>query len=132
MKLFFDENFSPRMVAGLHQLHKGKRDGDEISSITDFLGKGVADEIWIPWVASEKGVAFTQDLNIHRQRHQWKLCQAHQVSIVFVQTPKNGRYSYWDLVKWFIKDWDKLLQEFDRGRTGTCWRFKPKSLSRMY
>lgn len=128
MKFFFDENFSQYLVKGLNTLQEGRHDGNQLEFIPDILGRGVSDEEWIPWVADQSGIAFTQDTNIRRQRLQWQLCQKHGLSIVFVKPPKKGRYIYWDYVKWFVKDWDRLVRNLSIHPSSGGWEFRPNSL----
>ena len=59
-----------------------------VASVKDEFGRGAVDEVWIPGVASQHGVALTQDLNIHRVRAQWELCKANKIGIFFFKPPR--------------------------------------------
>lgn len=110
MKIYFDENFSPRLVEGLKAFQAGvPKEGIEVHSIAEAFGKGTPDEVWIPKVAQQHGVVVTQDLNIHRKRHQWQLCQHYKIAIVFVQPPKKG-WSYWFIIQLIVKLWKEITE----------------------
>ena len=110
MRIYFDENFSPHLVAGIRAIQGGLRSEDVVvSSVEDEFGRGVADEVWIPGLASRHGVALTQDLNIHRVRAQWELCKANKIGIFFFKPPKKSRaWSYWEIVQLVIRHWPEI------------------------
>jgi hypothetical protein len=73
------------------------------------FGRGAADEVWIPGVASRHGVALTQDLNIHRVRAQWELCKANKIGIFFFKPPKKSKaWSYWEIAQLVIRHWPEI------------------------
>jgi hypothetical protein len=111
MKIYFDENFSLRLVEGLRAFQAGvPHEGIEVLSIAETFGKGTPDEEWIPKVAQQHGVAITQDWNIHRKRHQWELCQKYKIVIIFVQPPKKG-WSYWFIIQLIVKLWKEITEQ---------------------
>jgi predicted nuclease of predicted toxin-antitoxin system len=110
MKIYFDENFSPRLVEGLRAFQKGTpNEGVEVLSIAETFGRGTADEEWIPKVAQQHAVVITQDLNIHRRNHQWALCQQYKIGIIFFQPPKKG-WSYWAIIQLAVKLWKEVTK----------------------
>lgn len=52
----------------------------------------------------------TQDINIHRRRHQWELCQHYKIAIVFVQPPKKG-WGYWAIIQLIVKLWKEITDQ---------------------
>lgn len=101
--------FSPRLVEGLRAFQSGVAGNDvEVLSIAEAFGKGTPDEIWIPKVAQQHGIAITQDLNIHRMRHQWQLCERYKIGIIFVQPPKKG-WNYWSIIQLVVKLWCEVV-----------------------
>ena len=65
MRIYFDENFSPSLVAGMQKIQDGRKSEEfSVHSVKDEFGKGASDEEWIPKIASEHGCVITQDLNI--------------------------------------------------------------------
>jgi hypothetical protein len=53
MRIYFDENFSPHLVAGIRAIQDGRRSEDvTVVSVEDEFGRGAADEVWFPaWPA---------------------------------------------------------------------------------
>lgn len=108
MRVYFDENFSPALIEGLHRIQAGRPSEDVVvCSLKEEFGQGTPDEEWIPAVARRHGVVITQDTNIHRTRAQWSLCQTNKVGVIFVRPPKKG-WSYWDIVKLIIRWWPEI------------------------
>lgn len=92
MRIYFDENFSPHLVAGMQAIQNGRRSEEVIvESVDKEFGRGAKDEDWIPSIATRHGVALTQDLNIHRLRAQWELCTANKIGIFFFKPPKKPK-----------------------------------------
>ena len=99
MRIYFDENFSPHLVAGMQAFQNNRRSEDvTVFWMVDEFGRGAPDETWIPAVAKVHGVALTQDTNIHRTRAQWELCKANKIGIFFFKPSKDG-WSYWGLIE---------------------------------
>jgi len=108
MKIYFDENFSPHFIRGLTLIQEGRpNEGIEIKSIKEEFGRGTSDEIWIPKVAQQHGIAITQDTNIERLNHQWALCEHYKLGWIFVQPPKKC-WGYWIVVQLMVKHWTKI------------------------
>ena len=61
MRIYFDENFSPSLVAGIQKLQDGRKsDGITVHSVIDEFGRGAPDDEWIPGIASQHGCVITQ------------------------------------------------------------------------
>ncbi len=117
MRIYFDENFSPHLVEGIRQLQDGRKsEGGSVCSLKEEFGAGAADEVWIPSVASRHGVAITQDVNIHRTRAQWELCQANKIGVFFFKTPKKQGWSYWQIVQLVIRQWPEIKRLTEESR----------------
>ena len=109
MRIYFDENFSPHLVAGIRAIQGGLRSEDVVvASVKDEFGRGAVDEVWIPGVASQHGVALTQDLNIHRVRAQWELCKANKIGIFFFKPPRKKAWSYWEIAQLVMRHWPEI------------------------
>ena len=110
MRIYFDENFSPHLVAGIRAIQEGRRSEDvTVASVEDEFGRGAADEVWIPGVASRHGVALTQDLNIHRVRAQWELCKANKIGVFFFKPPRKSKaWSYWEIAQLVMRHWPEI------------------------
>ena len=110
MRIYFDENFSPHLVAGMQAFQNNRRSEDvTVLSVVEDFGRGTADETWIPAVAKVHGVALTQDVNIHRTRAQAALCQANKIGVFFFKPPKDG-WSYWRLVQLVVRLWPDIAR----------------------
>jgi len=108
MRIYFDENFSPHLINGFAALQCGRASEDvQVLSIAIEFGRGCEDEVWIPAVAQQHGVAITQDTNIHRTRAQWALCQANKIGVFFFKPPKSG-WNYWEIVNLTFKWWPEI------------------------
>ena len=110
MRIYFDENFSPHLVAGIRAIQGGLRSEDVVvASVKDEFGRGAVDEVWIPGVASQHGVALTQDLNIHRVRAQWELCKANKIGIFFFNPSRKSKaWSYWEIAQLVMRHWPEI------------------------
>ena len=110
MRIYFDENFSPHLVAGIRAIQDGRRSEDvAVASVEDEFDRGAADELWITGVASRHGVALTQDLNIHRVRAQWELCKANKIGVFFFKPPKKSKARrYWEIAQLVIRHWPEI------------------------
>jgi hypothetical protein len=114
MRIYFDENFSPNLVAGMQALQDGRKaEGFSVHSVKDDFGRGALDEKWIPGIASEHGCVITQDLDINRTRAQWRLCQHNKIGIFFLKPPKKG-WNYWTIVNLVVTSWSRI-QEITKG-----------------
>ena len=108
MRIYFDENFSPSLVAGIQKLQDGRKsDGITVHSVIDEFGRGAPDEKWIPGIASQHGCVITQDLNINRMRAQWDLCNQNKIGIFFLKPPKRG-WDYWTIVNLVVTSWTRI------------------------
>lgn len=110
MRIYFDENFSQHLAAGLRQVQDG-RPGENVSVIwgPDEFGRGAADEEWIPKVAAKHGIIFTQDANIYRLQAQWEICQENKVGMFFLKLPQGG-WGYWQIVEEVVRRWREVKE----------------------
>lgn len=117
MRIYFDENFSPHLVEGIRQIQEGRKSEDvSVCSVSEEFGRGVDDEVWIPGIARRHGVAITQDVNIHRTRAQWELCQVNKIGVFFFKPPKKEGWSYWQIVQLAIRHWPEIKQLTEQSR----------------
>jgi len=113
MRIYFDENFSPHLVAGIRAFQSARRSEDTVvCSVEEEFSRGAPDELWIPGIATRHGVAITQDLNIHRTRAQWELCKSNKIGIFFFKPPrKTMAWNYWDIVQLVVRYWPELKRQ---------------------
>ena len=125
-KIYIDENMPRQLAHGLHTLQQPQnlKDGLEIEvlSIADVFGKGTQDEDWIPRVGAEKGIVITQDSRIQSQKHQRKLYIENGVGILFLNPPSKNGFSYWDMVKKIIEEWDNINTIVKKNKTPFAYR----------
>lgn len=108
MRIYFDENFSHRIAAGMREFQAARRtDAVEVIWNPDEFGRGAADEDWIPKVASKQGIILTQDLYIHRTKAQWELCQRNKVGVFFFKPPRGG-WDHWIIVREVVNRWEEI------------------------
>lgn len=125
-KIYIDENMPSQLAHGLHTLQQpqNSKDGIEIEvlSIKEVFGQGALDEDWIPKVGAEKGIVITQDFRIQSQKHQRELYIECGVGILFLNPPSNKGFSYWDLVKKLISEWDDIKKIVRKNKTPFAYR----------
>lgn len=101
IEVYLDENLSEYVADALNSLNKGYFKEVIVYSTKTRLGKGKPDEIIIPAIANRKGILITKDLNIHRTRLQYQLCQDFKIGIFFLKMQK-GLDKHWEIVKLLI------------------------------
>jgi PIN like domain len=120
-KIYIDENLPSQLAKGLNELQKPQniRDGFELEilSIKDVFGQGEQDEDWIPKVGAENGIVITQDFRIQTQRHQKELYIQSGIGILFLKPPSNNGFTYWEMVKKIINEWDNIKQIVRKNKT---------------
>ncbi len=130
-KIYIDENLPHQLAKGLNELQKPQncRDGIEIEvlHIKEVFGEGEQDEDWIPKVGSETGIVITQDFRIQTQRHQKELYLKNGVGILFLKPPSNNGFTYWEMVKKIVKEWENIKQIIKKNKTPFAYRCSPKT-----
>jgi hypothetical protein len=103
-----EDLFRREFLSCSRRIQDGRKSDDIlVCSVIEEFGRGSPDETWIPAVASRHGVIITQDVNIHRLKAQWELCQSNKIGIFFVKPPKKG-WSYWDIVRLVVRWWPEI------------------------
>lgn len=125
MTFYFDENIAPRIARALAILTEA--DPLEIHNTIDVFGRGAADEDWIPEIGANNGIVITQDLNIHRTRHQRELYKKHGVGVVFFKPPKKHGYPYWEMLIHILSAWPDIAQTVEKAERPFAYVIKPRS-----
>lgn len=125
MNFYFDENIAPRIARALAVLTEAEP--IEIYSIIDVFGRGAKDEEWIPKVGENDGIVITQDLNIHRTRHQRDLYKEHGLGVVFFKPPKKTGYLYWEMLSHILTSWPDIVKTVERAEKPFAYIIKPRS-----
>lgn len=132
MKIYLDENTSPYLCRGLqefqHSLNADLKDAVTIFSIKEQFGQGVEDEVWIPKVGKERGIAITHDINITRTKHQRELCEKHGVGLIIIRpASKKHGLVFWEQVELLVKYWPDILKVTARKTGHYHFELKPRS-----
>lgn len=114
MIIYIDENMSPFLAKGFNILQEPLnfklQERIEVRSLKDEFGQGAKDEDWIPKAGLKKACIITQDYNIKRIRHQRELCERYGLGMFYFRPPSKGGFSYWDMVKLMVKNWEEIGQ----------------------
>lgn len=125
MTFYFDENIAPRIARALAVLTEAEP--IEVYSNVDVFKRGAPDEEWIPKVGESNGIVITQDLNIHRTRHQRELYKKHGVGVVFFKPPKKDGYLYWEMLTQILTSWPDIIKTVEREERPFAYIIKPRS-----
>ncbi|MGN6615902.1 MAG: hypothetical protein ACTHJ5_01885, partial [Ilyomonas sp.] len=87
-EIYLDENLSEYVADALNALGKGYFPDVTVFSTKRKFGRGVPDEIIIPGIGEAKGILITKDINIHRRRMQYQLCQEFKIGVFFIKPMK--------------------------------------------
>ena len=121
MRCFFDENFSPALVRGLAQIES--RDAEfMVASSVDALYRGAPDEELIPFVAEQKGILVSQDLNMRRTKHLNELLKRYRLGVFFFSFPSGT--NYWGIVQQVIRRWPELKKLAKVGATHRPYAYR--------
>lgn len=130
-RIYIDENLPAQLANGLNILQEPQNRKDNLSieviSITDKFGKGAKDEDWIPEVGKEGGIVITQDYRIQTQKHQRELYKQHGVGILFINPPSKSGFSYWEMVKKVINEWDDVKSIIKKEKSPFAFRCTAKT-----
>jgi len=87
-------------------------------------GRGAADEEWIPKIASKRGVILTQDVEIHRTKAQWELCQQNKIGVFFFKAPRKG-WTHWMIVREVVNRWEEICRSSATTTRPFGWVIEP-------
>ena len=125
-KIYIDENMPRQLAHGLNILQQPLNSKEkieiEVLSISDTFGVGAQDEDWIPKVGAENGIVITQDSRIQSQKHQRELYIQNGVGILFLNPPSKNGFTYWDMVKKIISEWDNIKTIVKKNKTPFAYR----------
>lgn len=108
-EIFLDENLSEYVADALNALNKGYFNDVIVYSTKIKFGKGKPDEEIIPSIGNQNGILITKDLNIHKTRLQYQLCEQYKIGVFFLKMQK-GLDRHWEIVKLLINSWEEILE----------------------
>ena len=116
MTIYLDENLPPHLAEGFHilQFPEGLKTQRriEVKYIPIVFGRGVKDVDWIPKVGNEEACVITQDINIHRRKHELELYKKNGIGMFFLKGPsKKQGLSIWQMVEALAKNWPEISQK---------------------
>ena len=127
MKIFFDENTPGQLAEALNTLENNSLEKLDILATKYVFGSGVADEELIPKIGEVQGFLITQDLNIHRTRHQKELYIKHGLGVIFIKPPSKKGFRYWEFVKLVINRWEEVIKIFKKEQKPFAFRCSSRS-----
>lgn len=113
IEIYIDENLSEYVADALNSLNKGYFKDVLVHSTKIKFGKGQPDEVIIPSIGKANGIIITKDLNIHKTRLQYQLCEKFQIGIFFIKMQK-GLDKHWEIVKLLINSWEEIIEKVNR------------------
>jgi hypothetical protein len=113
IEIFLDENLSEYVADALNFLNKGYFNNITVISTKIKFGKGAPDETIIPTIGKSKGILITKDINIHKTRLQYQLCEEHKLGVFFLKMQK-GLDKHWEIVKLLINSWEEILEKVEK------------------
>ena len=112
-EVFLDENLSEYVADALNSLNKGYFNDVIVYSTKIKFGKGKPDELIIPSIGNQNGILITKDLNIHKTRLQYQLCEQYKIGVFFLKMQK-GLDKHWEIVKLLINSWEEMLEKMTK------------------
>ena len=113
MEVFLDENLSEYVADALNSLNKGYFNDVIVHSTKIKFGKGQPDKVIIPSIGNQNGILITKDLNIHKTRLQYQLCEQFKIGVFFLKLQK-GLDKHWEIVKLLINSWEEILEKMTK------------------
>jgi hypothetical protein len=113
MEIYLDENLSEYVADALNSLNKGYFNDVIVYSTKIKFGKGEADEVIIPSIGKNSGIFITKDINIHKTRLQYQLCEQYKLGVFFIKMQK-GFDKHWEIVKLLINSWEEILEKVNK------------------
>ena len=109
MDIFLDENLSEYVAQALSLLCKDYFPDIKVIS-TKVEMKGATDPELIPYISRKNGILLTLDKGIAHNQVHYQLCKENKVAVIYIKLEK-GSQRYWDLIKFLIKHWEKIIEE---------------------
>ncbi len=130
MILYFDENLPLHLMKGFDVLQRkeGLRTGNPVTLkfIPHEFGKAAKDQDWIREIGNSGGCVLTQDINIHRRKHEMELLREHNIGMFFLKgKSKKDGLSVWQMVETLAKNWLDMIEIIYADRRPFAYEIKP-------
>lgn len=109
IEIYIDENLSEYVADAFNSLNKGYFKDVLVHSTKIKFGKGEPDETIIPEIGKSNGIMITKDLNIHKTRLQYQLCEQYKLGVFFIKMQK-GMDKHWEIVKLLVNAWEEMIE----------------------
>lgn len=115
IEIYIDENLSEYVADALNSLNKGYFVDVFVHSTKIKFGKGQSDEVIIPSIGGTEGILITKDINIHKTRFQYQLCEQYNLGVFFLKMQK-GLDKHWEIIKLLINSWEEIIEKIQKER----------------
>lgn len=124
MRLFFDNNLSPRLARSLHVLVAPEH---QVVHLKDLFAANTPDDVWMHALAEQEDwVIISGDLRIRKNPHETRAWQEAGHTTFFL---KKGWIDlpFWDQAWKFAKVFPELLATAERARKGSAFFITPNA-----
>ncbi len=108
MTIYFDENFPPQLAEALNIL-------DDKNNVFTTINRyqGFSDEKLITEISKNNAILITRDKKMKKFKGERELLIKYKMVVMFYE----GSHSkYWDIVRLFIKNWEKITKELSNNK----------------
>ncbi len=105
MTFFFDNNLSPRIVAGM------KAFGEDVTHLTEHFAANTLDADWFEFIAEREMVLITKDRKIRWNPAEREAVRRHKIGAFFLGGKDLG---YWRIVVQVVRNWEKIKDHVQR------------------
>jgi hypothetical protein len=128
MIIYTDENISPHLGRALNHIQKGLNPNIQVIVLKDEFGQGLKDHEWIPLLKGQNAYVITQDVNIHRRKHERELYERYEIGVFFLKAnSKKHGLSYWEQVQAIVKNWESINQIISKKKPPFAYIMKMRS-----
>jgi predicted nuclease of predicted toxin-antitoxin system len=115
MLFVFDANCPKKLAEGLEILELGNKRSSlfaEVKHISKLTLPSAKDEEVIDITGRNKGILITYDTGFKSNKHRYQLYRQKHVGVILYHSFRSVIF-YWDIVKAFVDEWEKLKEFAD-------------------
>lgn len=118
MKLFFDNNLSPKLAHGLRAMAEPEH---EVIHLKDKFAPNTEDAVWMKAIAGDKAwVIITADVRIGRNPHEVRAWKEAGHTVFFLK-PGWLNLTFWEQANKFTKCFPNIIKEAGKARQGDAF-----------